>query len=421
MWVFKYAANPDTRAGYPPRRLRNLPYPSGRPGAALADTGAKTPEVPPRPITSMPETAVVLFSGAKQRLLSTIWVRRWKGRAAGASSLRARAAAMRRYNHDMFTALEDRSKEPRVRVGVALGSGSARGWAHIGVLRALSEAGIEPEVVAGTSIGALVGAAYVQGSLEQFESWVRELTPRNVIRYMDLEPFGRGGLATVERLLQSLRPFMDDVDIQALEKPFIAVATDLKTGREVWLDRGPLLAAVRASIALPGLLTPVKRGERWLVDGGLVNPVPVSVCRALGAEVVLGVNLNADVLGRRALARQSRQEESDAESAPLGLGGIADQLGASLRRGTDSLIASLRGSRPDTPHLFEVLAGALNIMQDRITRSRAAGDPPDVMLVPRLAQLGLLEFHRAADAIAEGRRSVERMLPALENALGITL
>jgi NTE family protein len=316
---------------------------------------------------------------------------------------------------------EYESSEPRVRVGVALGSGSARGWAHIGVLRELSEAGIEPDVVAGTSIGALVGAAYVRGSLEQLESWVRDLTRRNVIRYMDLEPFGRGGLATVERLLESLRPFMDDVDIQALEKPFTAVATDLKTGREVWLDHGPLLAAVRASIALPGLLTPVKRGDRWLVDGGLVNPVPVSVCRALGAEVVIGVNLNADILGRRALARQSRQEESDAESAPLGLGGFADQLGASLRRGTDSLIASLRGSEPDTPHLFEVLAGALNIMQDRITRSRAAGDPPDVMLVPRVAQLGLLEFHRAADAIAEGRRSVERMLPALENALGITL
>jgi len=315
----------------------------------------------------------------------------------------------------------DESKERRVRVGVALGSGSARGWAHIGVLRALSEAGIEPEVVAGTSIGALVGAAYVRGSLEQLEGWVRDLTRRNVIRYMDLEPFGRGGLATVERLLQSLRPFMDDVDIRALEKPFIAVATDLKTGREVWLDHGPLLAAVRASIALPGLLTPVKRGDRWLVDGGLVNPVPVSVCRALGAEVVIGVNLNADILGRRALARQIRQEESDAESAPLGLGGIADQLGARLRRGTDSLITSLRGSEPDTPHLFEVLAGALNIMQDRITRSRAAGDPPDVMLVPRLAQLGLLDFHQAADAIAEGRRSVERMLPALENALGITL
>jgi NTE family protein len=316
---------------------------------------------------------------------------------------------------------ENESSEAGVRVGVALGSGSARGWAHIGVLRELSEAGIEPDVVAGTSIGALVGAAYVRGSLEQLESWVRDLTRRNVIRYMDLEPFGRGGLATVERLLQSLRPFMDDVDIQALEKPFTAVATDLKTGREVWLDHGPLLAAVRASIALPGLLTPVKRGDRWLVDGGLVNPVPVSVCRALGAEVVIGVNLNADILGRRTLARQSRQEESDAESAPLGLGGFADQLGASLRRGTDSLIASLRGSEPDTPHLFEVLAGALNIMQDRITRSRAAGDPPDVMLVPRLAQLGLLEFHRAADAIAEGRHSVERMLPALENALSITL
>ena len=175
---------------------------------------------------------------------------------------------------------------------------------------------------------------------------------------------------------------------------------------------------MRASIALPGLLTPVKLGERWLVDGGLVNPIPVSVSRALGADVVIAVNLNADILGRRAPTKESGPAVSVPVTAALGLGGVAGQLGASLRRGTDSLIESLRGSHPDTPHLFEVLAGSLNIMQDRITRSRTAGDPPDVMVLPRLAKLGLLDFHRGAEAIAEGKRAVKRMLPALEAALG---
>jgi len=162
----------------------------------------------------------------------------------------------------------------------------------------------------------------------------------------------------------------------------------------------------------------MKRGEHWLVDGGLVNPVPVSVARALGADIVIAVNLNADILGRRATAREASRAASASVTTSLGLGGVAGQLGASLRRGRDSLIASLRGSHPDTPHLFEVLAGSLNIMQDRITRSRAAGDPPDVMLLPRLANIGLLDFHRAAEGIEEGKRSVKRMLPALEVTLG---
>ncbi len=301
-------------------------------------------------------------------------------------------------------------------IGLALGSGAARGWAHIGVLRELLKAGIEPDVVCGTSIGALVGAAYVNNSLDALENWVRRLTRRDVIHYMNFELFGRGGLATMERLLAFLRQLLGDAQIEQLPKPYAAVATDLKSGREVCIEQGSLLDAVRASAALPGLFTPVRYDETWLVDGGLVNPVPVSVCRALGVELVIAVDLNTGLVGRR-IAGKERETDSEETLLVTALGGLAGQITASLKRGTDSLVGQLRRTHPEMPHLFEVMAGSLNIMQDRITRSRMAGDPPDVLLLPRLRQLALLEFDRAAEAIEEGKQSVKRMLPALEPLL----
>ncbi len=301
-------------------------------------------------------------------------------------------------------------------IGLALGSGAARGWAHIGVLRELLKAGIEPDVVCGTSIGALVGAAYVNDSLDALENWVRRLTRRDVIHYMNFELFGRGGLATMERLLAFLRQLLGDAQIEQLPKPYAAVATDLKSGREVCIEQGSLLDAVRASAALPGLFTPVRYDETWLVDGGLVNPVPVSVCRALGVELVIAVDLNTGLVGRR-IAGKERETDSEETLLVTALGGLAGQITASLKRGTDSLVGQLRRTHPEMPHLFEVMAGSLNIMQDRITRSRMAGDPPDVLLLPRLRQLALLEFDRAAEAIEEGKQSVKRMLPALEPLL----
>ncbi|MDJ0870300.1 MAG: patatin-like phospholipase RssA [Gammaproteobacteria bacterium] len=299
------------------------------------------------------------------------------------------------------------------RFGLALGSGAARGWAHIGLLRELLSAGIQPHVVCGTSIGALVGAAYVNDSLDALEDWVKHLTRRDIVRYMDIELFGRGGLATMERLLDFLRTLLGDVQVEQLQKTFAAVATDIRSGREVWLQHGSLLDAVRASAALPGLFTPVRHGDQWLVDGGLVNPVPVSVCRALGADIVIAADLNTGLMGKHSAARD-RIPESDEAALPSAPGGLAGQITASLRRGTDSLIGQLRRTHPEMPHLFEVLAGSLNVMQDRITRSRMAGDPPDILLMPRLRHLALLEFDRATEAIEEGRQSVARMLPAIE-------
>jgi NTE family protein len=291
------------------------------------------------------------------------------------------------------------------RIGLALGGGSARGWAHIGVIRALAEAGIEPDIVCGTSIGALVGAAYVGGELDRLEAWVRELRLQTVVGFLDLS-LG-GGLIKGEKLIEFFRSRFVDRDIGELARPFAAVATDLRSGREVWLREGGVSFAVRASIALPGLFTPVERDGSWLVDGGLVNPVPVSLCRAMGADLVIAVDLNADLLGRHLRPRPRKEPAPAAEAETL-----ADAIMARIQSGV-SQFAFNHDDSPKPPAMLDVLASSINIMQVLITRSRLAGEPADVLVAPLLADLGLMEFHRASLAIDAGRRAVDAALPHL--------
>ncbi len=293
------------------------------------------------------------------------------------------------------------------RLGIALGSGSARGWAHIGVLRTLEEAGIFPDVVSGTSIGALVGAAYASNALDRLEEWVAQIDWWDIIRYMDVRLGGVEG----ERLMRAFRERVEDAPIETLPKPFGAVATDLQTGREVWFQEGSLLEAVRASIALPGLFSPVRHQGRWLVDGGLVDPLPVSLCRALGADRVIAVNLNGDIVGRHFSGRPPRL----AAPSPL-LARLSAGLQAML--GNDNR-AKDEAEADEPPGLFDVMAGSINIMQDRITRARMAGDPPDVVLAPRLAHLGLMDFDQADETIAAGMECVRLHLPLLRNVLNL--
>jgi NTE family protein len=301
-------------------------------------------------------------------------------------------------------------------IGIALGSGSARGWAHIGVLRALSEAGIEPDIVCGTSIGALVGGAYVSGRLDALDDWARSVALFDIVGLMDVT-LTRGGVITGGRLFKGLRSLQPDQRIEDLPKPFAAVATDFATGREQWLQKGSLLDAVRASASLPGIFPPVKMGGQWLVDGGLVNPVPVSVCRALGAEVVIAVNLNGDLTSRNVSPRRERRRRPAPRRREPDL---FNKLSARLReefRGTASFLSSqLLPPRQRGPGFFEVLAGTIYIMQDRITRSRMAGDPPDIMVAPQLGHIRLLDFHRAEEAIDEGYACVAPVLGMIQRA-----
>lgn len=292
------------------------------------------------------------------------------------------------------------------RIGIALGSGAARGWAHIGVLKALAAAGIEVAVVCGSSIGAVVGAAFAAGRLTEIEAFARGLTWRSILGQLDLRPAG-GGLIAGERVTRTLLDLIGRPAIESLTLHYGAVATELGSGREVWLREGELGTAIRASMALPGLLAPVPLDGQWLLDGGLVNPVPVSLCRAMGAELVLAVNLNGGIAGRRRPAPAPVIEDSERRG-----------LGDLLRGGAGNLLAQLLGGNPAQPGYVDVLVGAVNIMQDQITRTRLTGDPPDLLVQPRLAHVGVMEFNRAGETIAAGEAAMQALLPALQGLIG---
>ena len=284
------------------------------------------------------------------------------------------------------------------RLAIALGSGSARGWAHIGVLRALQAAGIAPDVICGTSMGAFVGAAYASGELDALEGWARGLTRRDVLGFFDVTL--SGGLIKGDKLLGYAAKLFMDEGFGDLERPFACVATDLASGREIWLREGRVADAVRASIALPGLFSPHLREGRFLVDGGLVNPVPVSLCRAFDAEIVVAVDLGMDTL-----SQLQRRERAAGEGR-----GWKRAVGRWLGREGE-------GGEVARPSLADVVTNSIAIMQGRISRSRLAGEPADVLVAPRLGQLGLLDYHRAGEAIAAGRKAAEHMLPLLQSLL----
>ncbi len=299
-------------------------------------------------------------------------------------------------------------------IGLALGSGAARGWAHIGVIEALAEMGIQPQVVAGTSIGAFVGAAYAAGQLQPLKSWVKTLGWKDILGFLDVT-LGDAGLIQGDKLFDFVRNHMPDGRIEALPMPYAAVATDLYTGQEVWFREGPLLQAVRASIALPGLFTPIEHEGRWLVDGGLVDPVPISLCRAMGAEVVIAVNLNGGLVGRHFQLKSPGRDRTEPGTGSWAA--WSQRIRESLNGKSAQWLSGLLGKDRKEPGLFDVMAGSINIMQDRITRSRMAGDPPEVHIAPRLAHLGIMEFDRAEEAMAEGRAATQRMKGHLELCL----
>ena len=303
----------------------------------------------------------------------------------------------------------------RPRIGLALGSGSARGWSHVGIIEGLLEAGIEPDVVCGTSVGALVGAAYLTGKLDRLRKWGETVTWRQILGMMDVSLSG-GGLIGGKTVFKFLRGLGITGPIEELPKPFAAVATELATGREIWFQSGPVLEAVHASFAVPGLFSPVRRGGQWLLDGGLVNPVPVSLCRALGADVIVAVNLNGDQLGRWKKNEPVAEVHPPKRPARESFAAMLSQLPAALG---DQLvqIAPRLLAQSGAPGYLDVLTGAIDIMQDHITRARLAGEPPHVMLVPRLRGVGLMDYHRAVEIIAEGRAAAKDALPAIRRYL----
>jgi NTE family protein len=303
----------------------------------------------------------------------------------------------------------------RPSIALVLGSGAARGFAHIGVIRTLLAHDIVPDIVIGTSMGALVGGCYANNQLEKLEEWANSLTRRRVISYLDVR-LGGSGLINGGRLAKLLGESLGTTLIEDLPVRFAAIATEIGTGHEVWLTRGSLSLALRASYALPGVFPPVSIGGRWLVDGALVNPVPVSAARAFGARVVIAVNLDADRFARGATIASHGADPGDlippTPAKPgASFGRLRSMFGAEreLKR---ELIAG-----PARPSFSTVMIESFNIMQDRLTRMRLAGDPPDVHITPRIGHIGWLDFHRAAEAMEVGQAAAEKALDSISESI----
>jgi NTE family protein len=303
-------------------------------------------------------------------------------------------------------------------IGLALGGGAARGFAHIGIVKALIAAGIVPHVVVGTSIGAVVGGAYAAGHLDALEEWARSLQPRSVLSYLDIRLNG-SGLIGGTKLAAELEAAMGQTLIEDLPIKYATVATEVRTGHEIWLTQGPMVEAMRASYALPGIFSPVLIGDRWLVDGALVNPVPVSAARAFGAEIVIAANVSSDVFAHGTTIYAHGPAAGATTPAPE----VMDP--APPKRGLGRLFSAERTMKREffgsatRPGISSVMVDAFNIMQDRITRARLAGDPPDLLISPRVGQVGWFDFHRADDLIAHGRRAAERAIDSIQEAIHI--
>ena len=300
-------------------------------------------------------------------------------------------------------------------LGLALGGGVARGWAHIGALRALIEAGIKPDIIAGTSIGALVGGVYLAGKLDVLEKWARALNRRRMMSYMDVS-WGGSGFMRGERLGRVLRHYMAETRIEDLDRKFAAVTCDLRTGYEVWLQRGEIVPAIRASYALPGAFEPIKIDGRYMIDGALVNPVPVSACRAMGAHMVIAVSLNGDAFGPIGSSHELEIEDDDVAD-PFEL--AAQSL--NKLRPDRLLLQSMVGDDKSGkgPKIGSVMMGTLNIVMDRISRSRLAGDPPDVFVAPRIGHIGMLEFTKADELIERGYRAMQHEIPLIKSVMDV--
>ncbi|MCH1931630.1 patatin-like phospholipase RssA [Shewanella acanthi] len=304
-------------------------------------------------------------------------------------------------------------------IGIALGSGAAKGWAHIGVLNGLAAMGIKPDKVAGCSVGALVGAAYAHDHLSELEEWVRSFSSWDVLGLMDIR-WRKGGLIGGEKVFDVLQSRLGDIDIEELKRPFAAVATDLYSGQEIWFRQGDLRQAVRASCSMPGILSPVRHGDRWLVDGAVVNPVPVSVSRAMGVDIVIAVDLSGFQSGRLQVlpVNLTSQKELPEDREPL----VRQETGfmdlfARGREYVSNLSDKFSLGTKSNPGMIAVMSQSMGILEQRHKRARLMGDPPDICVVPEVANIGTMEFHRADEAIAAGEAAVAKVAHLIEAAI----
>ena len=294
-------------------------------------------------------------------------------------------------------------------IGLALGGGVARGWAHIGAVQRLEELGIVPEIVCGTSVGALVGGFWQAGAITELDQWARSLTKRRMLTYFDLMLNG-SGLIGGKRLQKTMRTYLGDTRIEELRGRFVAVTAEMATGHETWLTDGDLSDAIEAAYALPGVFPPRNIKGRWLIDGALVNPLPVSVCRALGARMVIAIGLHADAFGRASVHRREKFETDEGS-------GQTEIANAKIGFGKNMMLRKMFQPNDTTPGLGSVMLASFNIVMDRVTRSRLAGDPPDVLVLPNVGHVPLLDFDKADELITAGRNAIDDAMPQIEASI----
>jgi len=300
-----------------------------------------------------------------------------------------------------------------VKIGLALGAGAARGWAHIGIIRALEDIGVKIDVVAGCSIGAYVGAAYASGKLNELEEWAYSLSEWQVFSLLGIG-FRRGGLASGQKVFEKHKAEFCAPSFDEMSLPFTAVATDLYSGKEVIFNKGDVNDAIQASCAIPALFPPIEHEGRWLIDGAVVNPVPVNQCRQLGADFVIAVNLSADFRPQLIEKFEHEHEESQKKTDDFlnkASGGFVKQW----------FSPDPKPNKKQAPGIMSVMSGALEILQARVTRSRLAGDPPDLLIEPQLRDVGLLEFQRAEELSIKGKEAVQRIAEQIKYQLDLEI
>ncbi|MEP3233994.1 MAG: patatin-like phospholipase family protein [Hyphomicrobiales bacterium] len=305
-------------------------------------------------------------------------------------------------------------------IGLALGGGAAKGWAHIGFMKALDEAGIKPDIITGTSMGAVVGGCWAAGKLDELEDFARSLTQRRVFALLDVSLTG-SGLINGSRLAKLLMKNLAGIQIEDLDTSFSCLATELENGNEIWLSRGNLSQSLQASYALPGIFKPVNIDNRWLIDGALVNPVPITACRAMGANYVIGVSLSTAGVGMGTVIANSMMNNTPSQTEnhdQIGNMPSASPNDEDHGDTKNSLDGQMADEKKDAPGISSVLVQSYNIIQDRVARSRLAGDPPDTLIMPSVGDIGMFDFHRAGDAIDAGYAAaqtiVQQLAPAKE-------
>ena len=301
------------------------------------------------------------------------------------------------------------------KVGLALGSGSARGWSHIGVIHALEEAGVTVDYIAGTSIGALVGAVYASGRIDLLEEAVQQFS-RKIILSLSDPVLPKSGLIDGVKIADFIYQYVLDKPIERLPLPLAIIATDLNTGDEVVLKEGSIIEAIRASISLPGIFKPVRKDNYLLVDGGLVNPVPVRTVREMGADFVIAVDLNCDLIQNRqnglTPSDDSRNTQMDEQIHTIPGKRTTALLSEKLRNINLATTGKIKQwmARDPQPSIIEVLMTSKKIMESQITTVNLRSDPPDVLIQPKLGHISFMEFHRAEEIIAEGYRAASSQL-----------